>query len=276
MNRIRRSRKTRGPAPLAEKRDQYLRLMAQGMNNSEACREVGINRRTGTRWRYGRTIVNSAGDERTYPPINQAEPPAISDRYLSEDERVMIADLRRAGHSIRSVARELGRDASTISREVRRNGDPTSGAYHPFRAQRRAVARRARSKEGKLRRDPVLRGFVQEHLDQRWSPEQISQLLRLTFPDQPELHVAHETIYQALYRQQRGSLHREPTKVLRTRRPRRRPRRRADQRLGRFTRPMVMISERPAEVIDRLVPGHWESQCCCQGVEASAGGSGSW
>jgi IS30 family transposase len=231
--------------------------MAQGMNNSAACREVGVNRKTGHRWRYGRTIVNSAGDARTYPPIDQA-PPVISDRYLSEDERVTIADRLRTGHAIRAIARELGRDASTVSREVRRNADATSGVYHPFRAERRAVARRSRSKEGKLRRDPELRAFVQQHLDQRWSPEQISQLLRRTFADQPELHLAHETIYQALYVEDRGGLQREPTRVLRTGRPRRRPRRRSDQRLNRFARPMVMISERPAEVTDRAVPGHWE------------------
>ncbi|MGH3716610.1 MAG: helix-turn-helix domain-containing protein, partial [Micromonosporaceae bacterium] len=122
--------------------------MAQGMNNSAACREVGINRKTGNRWRYGRTMVDSSGECYTTPPIT-AEPRKISERFLSEDERLTIADLLRAGHSIRAIARGLGRDAATVSREVRRNGDPASGRYHPHRAHRRAAARRARSKEGK-------------------------------------------------------------------------------------------------------------------------------
>jgi IS30 family transposase len=145
-----------------------------------------------------------------------------------------------------------------VSREVRRNADPASGRYHPHRAHRRAAARRARSKEGKLRRDPDLYEFVQQHLDQRWSPEQISYELRRVFPGRPELHLCHETIYQALYRPERGRLHREPTRVLRTGRPRRRPRRRPDQRTSRFVRPMVTIKDRPLEVLDRRVPGHWE------------------
>ncbi|MFB9301131.1 IS30 family transposase [Kibdelosporangium philippinense] len=227
------------------------------MSNSAACREVGIARRTGDWWRYGRTVTDGTGRKHTYPPITVEPPPEISSRFLSEDERIAIADLRRAGNSIRAIARELGRDPATISREVRRNADPHTGAYHPHRAQKRAVARRARSKEGKLRRNPQLREFVQQHLDQRWSPEQISRAAQVNFPDQPDMQVACETIYQALYRPERGGLDREPGKALRTRRAWRR-RRRPGRRTTRFVTPGLMISQRPAEVADRSVPGHWE------------------
>jgi transposase len=133
----------RGPEPLAAKRDQYLLLTAQGMNNSAACRQVGVNRKTGNRWRYGRTSVDRAGRTYTYPPITE-QPQGISPRFLSEDERMVIADLLRAGNSTRAIARQLGRDPATISREVRRNRDARTDVYHPHRAQQRAVARRAR------------------------------------------------------------------------------------------------------------------------------------
>ena len=227
------------------------------MSNSAACREVGVNRKTGNRWRYGRISVDQAGRRYEYAPITE-QPQSISARFLSEDERMMIADLLRAGNSIRGIARQLGRDPATISREVRRNSDPQSGAYHPHQAQYRAVARRARSKEGKLRRDPQLREFVQHRLDQRWSPEQISQALRQEFPDSPEMHLSHESIYQALYRPERGGLHRDTATKLRTGRRIRRKRRRPDQRAARFVTPGVLIDQRPVEVIDRIEPGHWE------------------
>lgn len=138
MTQPRRKRK-RSPEPLTDKREHYLRLMEQEMSNSAACRTVGINRRTGTRWRYGRTYSDKAGYAYTYAPITE-QPREISPRFLSEDERVTIADLLRAGRSIRAIAREIGRDPGTVSREVRRNSDPTTGVYHP--ASRSAARRR--------------------------------------------------------------------------------------------------------------------------------------
>lgn len=108
--------------------------MAQGMSNSAACREVGINRRTGTRWRYGRKEVDRTGRERVYAPITEERHrDGTSDRFLAEDERLVIADLLRSGNSVRAIARELGRSPATISREVRRNSDPRTGKYHPSR-----------------------------------------------------------------------------------------------------------------------------------------------
>ncbi|WP_240983047.1 IS30 family transposase [Streptomyces sp. S3(2020)] len=228
--------------------------MAQGMSNSAACREVGINRRTGTRWRYGRKDVDRTGRERVYAPITEERHrDGTSDRFLAEDERLVIADLLRSGNSLRAIARELGRSPATISREVRRNSDPRTGKYHPFQAQRRAAVRRARSKEGKMRRDPELKEFIQQRLDRRWSPEQICQALRTAFPDEPERHLAHETVYLP----HRGGLERAPG-VLRSGRPARRRRRRPDERATRFIDPGTLISHRPDELNDRRIAGSWE------------------
>ncbi|TDB91172.1 IS30 family transposase [Actinomadura sp. KC216] len=258
MTQARRGRKKRGPAPLADKRDQYLRLMAQGMSNSAACREVGINRKTGNRWRYGRKEVDRTGRVRVYAPITeQPDDSAISARFLSEDERIVIAEMLQAKNSLRAIAKKLGRAPSTISREVRRNRDPRTGKYRPFHAHRRAAVRRARSKDGKIRRDPELKTFIQQCLNQRWSPEQISQALRTAFPDEPDRHLAHETIYQAIYLPHRGGLERRAD-TLRTGRQARRRRRRVDQRATRFIDPGMLIGQRPADVDDRLVAGHWE------------------
>jgi IS30 family transposase len=231
--------------------------MAEGVQVREACRRVGVSESTGKRWRHGRT-VHKAGRVYRYAPLVGGRGPVISARYLSEDERTRIADGLLRGESIRVIAAALGRSASTVSREVRRNAD-AAGVYRPFAADRLATARRCRPRPGKLASDPELRQFVQDRLDTRWSPEQISQALRSRFPDDPRRRVVHETIYQALYVQGRGELRRELAGALRTGRARRKPRARPDARAPRsFVDPMVMISERPAEADDRAVPGHWE------------------
>jgi lambda repressor-like predicted transcriptional regulator len=146
-----------GPAPQTAKREQFARLIARliarGTSNAEACRLVGINSRTGKRWRHGRTITSSSGAGLHYPPVIGAREREISPRYLSEEERVSIADLRRAGLGVRAIAAKLQRSPSTVSRELRRNQDPVSGQYRPFTAQRLAAERRARPGRGKLIRD---------------------------------------------------------------------------------------------------------------------------
>ena len=245
-----------GPGkPLTTQRELYLRLMRPGLTNAEACRQAGINIKNGKRWRYGRRVrVN--GRVYTYGPIS-APPPVISARFLSEDERLHIADLHRLGRSIRTIARKLGRAPSTISRELRRNADPAGGAYHPYAAHRRAAGRRARPRPGKLAMDVELRTMVQELLDRRWSPEQISQHLRRIYPNNPNDIWCPKTIYQTIYVQGRGELRRELHRALRTGRARRRPRRTTALACGRLA-DMVLISERPAEAADRAVPGHWE------------------
>ncbi len=182
----------------------------------------------------------------------------ISARYLSEDERVTIADLQRRGLSVRAIAAEVIRSPSTVSRELRRNRDAGSDQYRPFTAQRLAADRRARPGRGKLIRDLVLREFVRDRLGKRWSPEQISQALREEFPDEPERHLVPETIYQAVYRPELGGLHRELPKALRTGRRRRKPHRRPDARRAGSLVDMTMLNQRPAEADDRATPGHWE------------------
>lgn len=137
----------------------------------------------------------------------------------SDTYRIHIADRLREKASIRQIAAELGRSPSTISREIRRNGAWWRGkdwVYRPHAAHRRAEQRRPRPEVGKTGQNPELRDFIQHHLARHWSPEQICQALRARFPDRPERHVAHETVYQALYVQGRGELRRELTKALRT------------------------------------------------------------
>jgi transposase, IS30 family len=183
-------------------------------------------------------------------------PRAGSGRYLSVGEREEIAVGLAAGQSLREIAGRLGRAASTISREVARNSRGR-GAYRALAAQGHAQHRAARPKTAKLAGNQELRGLVQARLKQKWSPEQVSVMLRRQFPGRPEMQVSHETIYQSIYVQGRGALRRELAACLRTGRALRKPRRKDGERRGRIPG-MVMISERPAEAEDRAVPGHWE------------------
>jgi IS30 family transposase len=194
---------------------------------------------------------------------------------LSIAERDEIACLTAAGHGPRAIGRAIGRPASTVSRELARNTGLT-GAYRASSAQHRAEDRAKRPKTAKLRADPVLREVVQAGLTRKWSPRQISERLVLDFPDQPEMRVSHETIYQSLYVQSRGALRRELTTALRTGRALRMPRRQAQARRERPSggiRDMVNISQRPAEVADRAVPGHWEGDLILGSNNASAIGT---
>jgi IS30 family transposase len=187
--------------------------------------------------------------------VRPRRPVPPSGRFLSIIEREEIAAGIAARESIRSIAARLGRSASTVSREVRRNR--VFAGYRAVAADRQAEARRRRPKPAKLLMNPVLCARVQEGLEQRWSPGEIAARLVLDFPDQPEMRVSPETIYQSIYVQGRGALRRELATCLRTGRAIRRPKRRADERRGRIP-DMLLISERPAEVADRAVPGHWE------------------
>ncbi|EBN0129052.1 IS30 family transposase, partial [Salmonella enterica subsp. enterica serovar Heidelberg] len=160
------------------------------------------------------------------------------------------------GRSLRSIAAGLGRSTSTVSREVAAGGGRRR--YRAAAADRGAWARATRPKACKLATNPVLAGVVAEKLARRWSPQQIAGWLKLAYPDNPEMHVSHESIYRTLFVQSRGALRRELTAHLRTGRVIRHPR---GARLpdGRGGRPGILhISERPAEAADRAVPGHWE------------------
>ena len=175
---------------------------------------------------------------------------------LSFEEREEISRGLAAGMSLRAIAAELGRAASTVSREVAANGGRRR--YRAHHSDRQAWSRATRPKACKLATNPVLRAIVEEKLRRRWSPEQIAGWLKVSYPHDPEMQVSHESIYRTLFVQSRGALRRELTQYLRTGRVIRRPK---GVRLpdGRGGRPNILhISERPPEAEDRAVPGHWE------------------
>jgi transposase, IS30 family len=157
---------------------------------------------------------------------------------------------------IRAIATGLGRCPSTVSREICRNRDEGTRAYHPYRAGRHAAGRRARPRRGKLAHCLELRAFVTGCLERRWSPEQVSAMLRRRFPGRPEMRAAPETIYRALYAVGPDRLQSGRERLLRSRRLHRKRRRRPGERLGRSMAPMVMIGQRPAEVAARAGAGH--------------------
>jgi transposase, IS30 family len=195
--------------------------------------------------------------------------PMRSPGQLSAAEREEISRGLRARESLRLIAAGLGRAPSTVSREVAANGGRRR--YRAWRAEERAVVRARRPRPAKLARNRRLRRTVEELLAQRWSPQQISARLRHDHPDEPEMWVSHETIYQSLFVQGRGALRAELTRCLRSGRGRRRGQ-------GRYVpegqlRDMVLISERPAEVEDRAVPGHWEGDLLIGKLNRSAIGT---
>src|SRR5882762_5048519 len=220
----------RGPVS-AEVREVFWRVRGEGAVIADAAVSAGVSYGAATRW------ISQAGGVRPRRPV------VSSGRFLSLVER-------------EEIARRLGRPASTVCREIARN-QLAGGRYRALAADRQARGRAVRPKPAKLAVDAELRGWVQDRLTQRWSPAEISARLRQEFPDRLEMRVSHETIYQSIYVQGRGALRRELAACLRTGRAIRRPKRRTEQRRVRIT-DMIMISERPAEVEDRAVPGHWE------------------
>jgi len=231
-----------------------------GANRGQAAQGLGYEPTTGDRW------FGQAGG--VVPAYVTAQ---TSGRYLSIAEREEIFAGVAHGDSIQLIARSLGRAPSTVWRELRRNmwhqhyrarlrrGRPVTEPwnYRPSDAQRQAEHRSRRPKLAKLATNLVLRQLVQAKLEQKLSPKQISVELRKEFCDHPEMWVSHEAIYQSIYVQGRGALRRELAVHLRTGRALRKPRRKANERRGRIP-DMVNISQRPAEVNDRAVPGHWE------------------
>lgn len=258
-----------------QRKADYLLLREQGVTQREAARRVGVHVRTGRDWDHG---IRRSRHSRFYPdgrrvnyatgattmesmtsfpvPSSRSIPDSVSGRLLSLVERERIADLSRAGLSLRAIGRELGRPASTILREL--GAHTVNGRYLPHGAHRAAAAARARPKPALLAQPGPLREYVVTGLGRGWSPEQIRNRVREDHPDDEGMRVSAETIYQALYVQARGGLKREVQQALRTGRTRRKPHRSAEHRTSRFVDPMIMISERPAEVEDRAVPGHWE------------------
>jgi IS30 family transposase len=193
------------------------------------------------------------------PALDRLVVREISDRFLSQDERIQIADLHHGGMSIRQIAVGLGRAPSTISRQLRRNA--ASSEYRPCEAHRRATARRARLHPRRLEACAELGQLVGELLAQRWSPQQISRHLQLKFPGQPGMQLCCESIYQAVY--QPGSLLLRPSppgphrrSPLRTGRDHRRAHQHKTQRRPRFEQPMLTIRQWPFPPEDRSEAGH--------------------
>jgi len=218
------------------------------------------------------------------PPLSLVEP--VKSRFLNITERERILEGITAGLSIRAIAASIEREPSTVSRELalnmrhkytrvpggsgKRRTRPWN--YSPHVSQRRADALKARPKVAKLAENDRLREEVQDRLNQEHSPEQIMERLRLDFPNDLEMQVSHETIYQSLYVQGRGALKRDLVKRLRTGRAVRKPRRKTAERRGRI-QGMVNISDRPAEADERVVPGHWEGDLITGAQNKSAIGT---
>lgn len=217
------------------------------------------------RWRTGERLAEIAralqlSEIGVYQHIRKAggiaeRPRQRAAHALTAAEREMISRGLAKAQSFRAIAQQLGRWTSTVSREVGRNGG--RGAYRAVRAEAAAWERASRPKQCKLATHARLRRLVAAKLEAKWSPEQIAGWLKRQFPSQPELHVSHETIYRTLFLQARGALKRELTAHLRTQRAERGRRTKPTDGRGRI-RDAVSIRERPAEVEDRAVPGHWE------------------
>jgi len=245
----------------------FWRQVRAGLSPEDAAVAVGVSKRVWRRW-----FVEGGG----MPSVDLA---ALAGRYLSIEEREEIVVGLAANESIRSIADRLGRAPSTISREIRRNCPRNNGGrylartrYRAHGAQALADARARRPKTRKLAVCQALAEHVQTKLEARWSPEQISRRLCLDFPDDELMRISHEAIYQAIYVQGRGSLRRELAVCLRTGRAIRKPRRKEGERRGRI-KDMVMISQRPPEVEDRAIPGHWEGDLIIGKNQTSAIGT---
>ena len=270
--------------------------IAKGMLPIEAAAVVGVAQAVGQRW-----FRNAGG----MAPFDLKFTP--TGRYLSFTEREEIALLRALGSRVREIARTIGRDPGTISRELRRNAAVRYGSrgYRASVAQWKADMAAKRPKVAKLVANVRLHDYVQERLSGQittsdgkvivgpepprftginkphrkhrgwstaWSPEQISNRLKVDFPDDESMRISHEAIYQSLYIQGRGALKRELVWCLRTGRALRAPRERSRRKTWAHVTPGTLISERPAEAEDRAIPGHWEGDLLI-GLERSAIGT---
>ena len=225
-------------------KDAVWELRAEGGSEAEIGRRLGLPKRTVSKY------LERMGGIRPRPCRR-------SERCLSLAEREEISRGIARGESARVIGRTLGRSHTTVSREINRCGG--RGRYRAHAAERAAWGRAKRPRATKLELCSELRELVIQRLEQDHSPQQISGWLRLSYPDNDQMQVSHETIYRALYVQARGSLRRELTRHLRTRRQKRFARAHSNRGQGPgCIAGMVMISERPPEVADRAVPGHWE------------------
>ncbi len=283
----------RPPVGRREHRERFWEGISGGLSSEDAGVAAGVSPVVGSRW----FRENGGMAPFSFVPV--------SGRYLSFVEREEIAVLHARDCGVREIARQLGRSPSTISRELRRNAATRSGGleYRATTAQWHSDRRASRPKVAKLASNDALRRYVQDRLggliarhdgklvpgpqvrwvgrrhgprkDRRWatswSPEQISNRLRIDFPHDESMRISHEAIYQALYVKGRGALKRELVACLRTGRALRVPRARTQQRGKKFA-PEMMVNQRPAEADNRRVAGHWEGDLIL-GLHSSAIGT---
>lgn len=283
------------PEPSRVVQREFWRLIGTGITTAQAAEGVGVSVPVGSRW------FRHAGG---MTPLSLDEP---TGRYLSFAEREEIALLKAQDKGVREIARTIGRDPGTISRELRRNAATRGGkpVYRAVVAQWKAQQAAKRPKAAKLVGNARLREYVQDRLarnvrrpdgtavagprtpawkglnkphrqDRRWStawsPEQIAHRLRLDFPNDESMRISHEAIYQSLFIEGRGALKRELVRCLRTGRALRQPRARSRNKPQGHVTADVVLSERPAEADDRAVPGHWEGDLII-GTDRSAIGT---
>jgi IS30 family transposase len=250
-----------GTTELQHVRRRFWRGVRAGLPTVAAAKVAGVSADRGFRW------FREAGG---VPPLSLTEP---AGRYLTASEREEISRGLAGGERPTVIAARLGRNKSTISREIARNSRP-DGEYRAVAAQVQAEERARRPKLRKLE-NRQLNARVQQDLEDKWSPEEIAARLKVDFPDDESMRASHETIYRALFIQGKGALRKELTVCLRTGRALRRPRKRVDGRADPDRRipDKIMISERPAEADDRAVPGHWEGDLILGAHNRSAVGT---
>lgn len=249
-------------------REAFWAAMRSGASTSEAAVIAGVSEMSALIW------VKQAGYvPRTQAPTDAESEPDAARRPrapLSFVERCRLEELLENGYPDARAAALMGRHPDTISRERCRG--QTSSGYRARVGQEVAEANAKRPKTRKLHSNPVLLAEVLRGLEKQHSPEQIAGRLRVDFPDDPEMWVSHETVYQALYVQPRGELARLVKTALRTGRTQRKRQGRKDTGQGKL-KGMINISERPAEADDRAIPGHWEGDLIL-GSTASASAIG--
>jgi IS30 family transposase len=219
---------------------RYFELLRQGYKGAAAARLVGVSTSCGSKWflEAGGMLVTGAAQ--------------ISPRFLTQEDRITIGDGLRAGWHKTRIAAAVGKSLQTVYREIQRHGEP-DGTYLPWHAHNKSLAARKRPRTTKIEAQAPLRTLVRDKLDEQWSPQQISRFLTRTFPRQPSMRLCAETIYRGLF----GGLLGRKAGKLRTGRSRRKAHRRGVAVPNKI-KDMTLLRQRPAEVTERRVLGHWE------------------
>ncbi|MEV3927496.1 IS30 family transposase [Actinomadura coerulea] len=233
---------------------RYFDLLREGYKGAAAARVVGVSASCGSNW-----FLDAGG--MVVPDV------PVSSRFLTQDDRIAIADGLHAGLDVKEIAVSIGKSFQTVYREIKRGSKP-EGRYEPFWAHNQALLRRRRPKDVKIAASASLRALVRHKLTERWSPQQVSRFLARTYPEDPAMRVCPETIYRALF----AGLLGRPAGMLRTRRTYRRRQRRGVPNPSKIKN-MVLIHQRPLEVNERRTVGHWEGDLIIGRGQASAIGT---